>query len=342
MAHMSVVYPFRQWPASGEYLEIAPGVRWLRMSLPFQLDHVNLWLIDAGDSWCAVDTGFADDRTRAAWESILCGLDKPIGQLIATHFHPDHLGLATWLQARTGATLAMTLGEFLTAHAVWNEVGGHGARFMSDQFAEHGLAPTMVEKFRTRGSGYRAAVPALPQHYERLRDGKVLTLGAYRWHVIDGYGHSPEHAALHCPELNLLISGDMLLPRISTNVSVFAATPDDDGLGRFLASLARMRRELPPETLVLPAHGLPFTGLATRIDELEAHHADRLELLVSACDQSMTAAELMTVLFPRSLDAHQTMFALGETIAHLNHLQQAGRLRSERDAGGTIHFMRKA
>ncbi len=338
---MSLVYPFHSPPPSGESVEIAPGVRWLRMRLPFQLDHINLWLIDCGDSWCAVDTGFADDATRAAWDTVLNRLDKPLNRLIVTHFHPDHLGLATWLQARTGATLAMTLGEFLTAHAVWNEVGGHGARFMCEQFRQNGLDGERLEKFRTRGSGYRLSMPELPQHYERLRDGNEIRLGAHTWRVIDGYGHSPEHAALQCRELGLLISGDMLLPRISTNISVLAATPDDDGLGRFLASLARYARELPAETLVLPAHGLPFVGLQQRIAELQAHHDERLELLVAACDKPQSAAELMSVLFPRPLDTHQTMFALGETLAHLNHLQQVGRLRKDRSPDGIVSFTRK-
>jgi len=118
-----------------------------------------------------------------------------------------------------------------------------------------------------------------------------------------------------------------VLPRISTNISVFAATPDADPLAWFLASLDRLRA-LPEDTLVLPSHGLPFRGLHARIAQLEAHHADRCDELLAACATPKTAAELIPVLFPRPItDAHQVMFAMGEAIAHLNYLRQAGRLK---------------
>lgn len=336
-----LAYPFPHLPEPGSTLTVAPGIRWLRMRLPFQLDHINLWLIDADSGWCIVDTGFADDATRQSWESVLAGLERPVQRLIVTHFHPDHLGLATWLQAKTGAPLDMSLGEFLTAHAVWNEVGGHGAHFMSEQFRQHGLAGERLAKYQTRGSGYRISVPELPPHYRRLQDGDEIDLGGKVWGLLGGYGHSPEHIALYCRELGVLISGDMLLPRISTNISVMAATPSDDALGRYLASLDRYSRELPAATLVLPAHGLPFVGVQGRVAALQAHHAERLEVLAAACGQPRSAADLLPTLFPRPLDTHQTMFAMGETIAHLNHLEQAGRLCSKRSPDGVIRFVGK-
>lgn len=333
-------YPFAQPPAAGVALEVAPGIRWLRMQLPFQLDHINLWLIDGGTGWCIVDAGFADAATRQSWETVLQGLERPVDRLVVTHFHPDHFGLASWLQEKTGAPLDMSMGEFLTAHAVWNEVGGHGARFMSEQFRQHGLTGERLAKYATRGSGYRISVPELPQYYRRLQEGDEIRLADQSWRVIAGYGHSPEHVALYCHERGVLVSGDMLLPRISTNISVFAATPTDNALGRYLASLERLVRELPEDTLVLPSHGLPFYGIAGRVAALQAHHAERLAVLESACEEPGTAAELMAVLFPRPLDTHQTMFAMGETIAHLNHLEQAGRLNSSTSPDGVIRFKR--
>ena len=339
---LPLVYPFPHLPEAGETLTVAPGIRWLRMRLPFQLDHINLWLIDAGTGWCIVDTGFADDATRQAWDAVLASLDRSVERLIVTHFHPDHLGLATWLQARTGAPLDMSAGEFLTAHAVWNEVGGHGARFMSEQFRQHGLAGERLAKYQTRGSGYRLSVPELPQHYRRLQEGDEIDLGGNVWSLLAGYGHSPEHIGLYCRELGVLISGDMLLPRISTNVSVLAATPSDDALGRYLSSLARLAREIPETTLVLPSHGLPFVGVQSRVAALQLHHAERLDVLEAACAQPMSAADLLPTLFPRPLDTHQAMFAMGETIAHLNHLEQTGRLQRSISPDGINRFVRAA
>jgi glyoxylase-like metal-dependent hydrolase (beta-lactamase superfamily II) len=222
---MSLHYPHTHHPAAGELTEVASGVFWLRMPLPFQLDHINLWLLRDGTGWVIVDTGFPDDAVRDTWAQILDRLEGPVNRLIVTHFHPDHLGLATWLMERTGAPLAMTSGEFLTAHVVWNEVGGHGARFMVEQFRQHGLDSDHLAKFEQRGSGYRKAVPALPDYYERLKAGDSATVNGKKWQILIGHGHSPEHMALYCAELGVLISGDMLLPRISTNISVFAATP---------------------------------------------------------------------------------------------------------------------
>jgi glyoxylase-like metal-dependent hydrolase (beta-lactamase superfamily II) len=340
---MSLHYPHPHPPAAGELIEVAPGIHWLRMPLPFQLNHINLWLLRDGPGWTIVDTGFPDDAVRSAWANVLAGLDGPVKRIVATHFHPDHLGLAAWLMAETGAPLWMTSAEFLTAHAVWNEVGGHGARFMVEQFRQHGLDAGLLARFAQRGSGYRKAVPALPEHYHRLKAGDSLLIDGRPWRIQIGHGHSPEHMALYCAEHGVLISGDMLLPRISTNVSVFAATPDADALGWYLESLTRMATEIPEKALVLPSHGLPFVGVRARVDALHAHHEDRLRVLEEACQNApQSAAGLLDTLFGRALDTHQTMFAMGEAIAHLNHLEQAGRLSRSIDADGVIRFSRPA
>lgn len=338
---MSLHYPYSQPPAGGALTEVAPGIFWLRMPLPFQLDHINLWLLRDGGGWTIIDTGFPDDSVRQMWQQILAGLDGPVTRIVVTHFHPDHLGLATWLTEQTGASVWMTTGEFLTAHAVWHEVGGHGAAFMTEQFRQHGLDSELLSKFSRRGSGYRKAVPALPDYYQRLKQGDVFTVNGLEWQIMIGHGHSPEHMALYCPELDVLISGDMLLPRISTNISVFAATPEADALRWYLASLDEMAQEVPDKTLVLPSHGLPFYGIQSRVAALHAHHEERLHALENSCEQApQSAAGLLEVLFNRQLDTHQTMFAMGEAIAHLNYLEQAGRLSRSIDADGVIRYLR--
>lgn len=338
---MSLHYPYPDIPAAGQLQAVADGVFWLRMPLPFQLDHINLWLLRDGDGWTIVDTGFADDGVRASWRQILNGLDGPVRRLLVTHFHPDHLGLATWLQAETGAQLWMTAAEFLTAHAVWNDVGGHGPQYMTEQFREHGLDAERLAKFEQRGSGYRKSVPALPTRYHRVKAGDSVSIDGRLWRTIIGYGHAPEHLALYCPELDVLISGDMLLPRISTNISVFAATPEADALRWYLESLDVMAEEVPETALVLPSHGLPFRGVQPRVADLHAHHEERLHALEDSCEKApQSAAELLETLFNRQLDTHQTMFAMGEAIAHLNYLEQAGRLSRITDSDGVIRFFR--
>ncbi len=336
-------FPFRTPPAPGETLQVAPGIHWLRMPLPFALDHINLWLLedehDGRPAWTIVDTGYGLDDVRAAWERILGRLTAPVKRIVVTHFHPDHLGLAHWLQQQTGAPVSMTAGEYLTAHAVFHEMGGHGTAPMLAQFRAHGLDRERLAALERRANSYARGVPALPHTYCRLFDGDRLPIGGRSWQVRVGYGHSPEHASLYCEDAGVLISGDMLLPKISTNISVFAVTPGADSLAHYLASLDGYR-ELPAETLVLPSHGLPFVGIHDRVAAQHAHHEERLRVLEDACSEPRSAADLLATLFPRELDTHQVMFAMGEAIAHLNRLEYAGRLVREDGSDGLIRYRR--
>lgn len=329
---MELSYPFPDTPPAGTLTAIAPGVHWLRMPLPFALDHINLWLLEDGDGVVIVDTGYAADATREAWQTILSG--RTIKRIVATHFHPDHLGLASWLQAQSGAPVLMSQGEYTVAQLVFSQIDGYGVPAMLDFFRRHGLDLSRLNGLDRRGNAYSKGVPALPTQFSRLITGDRLPVGNHEWEVISGYGHSPEHVSLHCPDLGLLISGDMLLPRITTNVSVWAATPDDDVLGLFLQSIQHYNT-LPPDTLVLPSHGLPFRGITGRITQLQDHHAARCEELRAACMESpRTAADLLPVLFSRDIsDPHQTMFAMGEVIAHVNHLVHLGHLSQLEDEG---------
>ncbi len=334
-------YPIAEMPAGGQALEIAPGVRWIRMPLPFALDHINLWLLDANDALVAVDTGFGLPEVKEHWERILADDGRPLSRIVVTHCHPDHLGLASWLAARDGAPIHMTQGEFLGGHALWHQLPGYSVEDMVAQFRANGLDESRLGALLQRGNAYRRGVPELPRSYHRLFDGDVLAIGGREWRVIVGYGHAPEHASLYCEKLGILVSGDMLLPRISTNVSVFAATPDDDPLGYYLSSLQRIK-SLPEETLVLPSHGRPFRGLGARVEQLESHHRERCAALIDEIRAPRSAGELLATLFARELDTHQVMFAMGEAIAHLNYLVRRGALHRRVDNEGTIRFERTA
>lgn len=339
-------YPFGELlPAPGETVEVAPGIRWLRMGLPFALDHINLWLlrdsIGGREGWTVVDCGISREETQALWERIfereLGGL--PVLRVIVTHMHPDHIGLAWWLCERWDAPLWISATDYYAAREASRSTTGNGGPATADFFASHGLQDAeSLEKIRARTSYYPGMVPKVPRQFRRLQDDEVVEIGGRGWHCIAGFGHAPEHIALHCPQAKVLISGDMLLPRISTNVSVWELEPESNPLQAFLASIDRFA-VLPEETLVLPSHGKPFHGIRERLDQLHAHHAERLEEVLEVCAQSpQTAHQVLPVLFKRPLDLHQVTFAMGEAIAHLHMLWYDGRLRREKDAQGTWRF----
>ena len=339
-------------PDTGGTLELAPGVFWLRMGLPFALNHINLWLLkdqlDTGagmqQGWTVIDCGIDSEATRAAWETVfaqhLQGL--PILRVIATHCHPDHVGLAHWLCQRWDARLWMTAGEYAFARMMSAQLPGADGTAMFPHFQKHGLRDTAsLEKLQTRRHYYATMVPAVPEAYRRLHDGESVQIGGRDWRIITGFGHSPEHAALHCEQVGLLISGDMLLPRISTNVSVFAIEPEADPVKLYLDSLEKFTR-LAPDTLVLPSHGKPFRRLHVRIEQLQTHHAERLAEVLEACVTPQTAADIVPVMFKRPLDGHQLSFAIGEALAHLHALWYEGRLIRRLDDDGVIRFVRIA
>jgi glyoxylase-like metal-dependent hydrolase (beta-lactamase superfamily II) len=338
-------------PATGTTFEVAPGVRWLRMGLPFALNHINLWLLEdvreAADGslengWTIVDCGIASDATRDAWEAIfaneLRGL--PVFRVIVTHCHPDHVGLSEWLCERWQAPLYMTVGEYGFARMMAAGLPGADGPAVLPFFQQHGLTDTaMIAQLQGRKNYYPSLVPAVPQSFIRLEESRSLAIGAHRWQVIIGTGHSPEHAALHCAGLNVLISGDMVLPRISTNTSVFAIEPESDAVGNFLDSIQKFR-SLPEQTLVLPSHGKPFRGLHRRIAQLASHHADRLAEVRAVCATPQSAADIVPIMFPRELDMHQITFAMGEALAHLHRLWYAGELRRYRDVNRVWRFLK--
>jgi glyoxylase-like metal-dependent hydrolase (beta-lactamase superfamily II) len=336
---MQIAYPFDNLPETGATLEVAPGVHWLRMPLPFALDHINLWLLEDGEGFTAVDTGIAMDAVKQAWKSALAG--RQLSRQIVTHFHPDHLGLAGWLESEYGAPLWMTQGEYLTAHVIAAGLAPFDIPSMVALFARHGLDAQRCAALQARGNAYRRGVPVIPATFHPLFDGDTLRIGAHEWEVIVGHGHSPEHASLHCAQLGVLIAGDMLLPRISTNVSAYAAAPELDTLQLYLDSIDRLAA-LPEDTLALPSHGRPFRGMRTRVAELHAHHAARCADLLAACaDGARSAGDLLEVLFGRPIDdPHQTLFAMGEAIAHLNHLESQQRLQ-RRSENGIIRYRPK-
>ena len=348
-------YPFGDMlPAPGTTFDVAPGVKWIRMALPFALDHINLWLlhdeIDGRVGWTAVDCCITRDEAKAQWEQIFAtqleGL--PILRVIVTHMHPDHIGLAHWLCERWSTPEAecrlwMSATDYNAARIGSQSTTGFGGESAARFFASHGLIdPDSVEKIRGRSNYYPSMVPNVPARYRRIMDGDLIRIGrgdsVRSWRCISGFGHAPEHISLYCEALSVLIGGDMMLPRISTNVSVYDVEPESNPLEQFLASIDKFH-PLPADTLTLPSHGKPFRGLHARIRQLHDHHRDRLADVLEACAATPgSAADMLPVLFKRKLDLHQTTFAMGESIAHLHALWFAGKLRRQLGTDGVFRF----
>jgi glyoxylase-like metal-dependent hydrolase (beta-lactamase superfamily II) len=293
------------------------------MPLPFALNHINLWLLDDGAGVTVIDTGLGLPDTRTLWERIFANElgGKPITRVIATHFHPDHFGNTGWLTERWGVELWCTQAEYQAAVLACVARGKGGT--MLEHYRRHGVAGDALDRLRERGNHYPGLVPSIPDAYRCLRNGDHVVIDGRRWEVMVVLGHAPEHAALWCEAMDVLISGDQVLPKITTNVSVWWDRPYDDPLRLYLDSLGRFR-PLPANALVLPSHGLPFRGLHGRLDALRAHHDERLAETLNAIAEPRSAADLLPVLFRRQLDAHQMSFAIGEALAHLNHLEAAG------------------
>lgn len=336
----SVDYHGLEAPAPGETLEVAPGVHWLRMPLPFRLDHINLWLLEDGDGWAIVDTGLFNRETTALWEAVfdakLAGRD--VTRIVVTHFHPDHVGMAGWLCERFGIGLWMTQAEWLWARATSIDTEP-SARLEQEAFLRGaGGTAELVAATRGNGMGYATLVSPIPRTYRRLRDGMILVIGGRDWEVIVGTGHAPEHACLYCAELDLLIAGDQVLPRITPIVAVHAGEPDENPLADFLDSVAMLRRRLPADTYVLPSHNIPFAGLHGRLDYLNRHHQERLAAFQRNCVRPMTAMELSETVFTKPMDSENVTFALGETIAHLNLLMARGSITRTARPDGVLLY----
>ena len=318
---------FSASPRAGQTLEVAPGVHWLRTSLPFRLNAVNLWLLEDGDSWTMVDCGYplpeVQAQIEAAWSHLLGG--RPIRRLIVTHHHPDHVGNCRWICDRWDILPSMSQGEYKKAQALAGE-GQNQMQLRTAFWQRHGLSAEIGEQvIHTWRRGVTLLQPL--KECRLLADGHRLQIGDYEWQIIVARGHSPEQLLLYSSRQKLLISGDQVLNPITPNVSVPYDAPESDPLGLFLQSNLHIAENC-DEAAVLPSHKQPFRGLHRRILDIEEHHHARLEKVETQLRKApATAASILPALFghPDKLTAHEIGFAIGETIAHLNCLVATGR-----------------
>lgn len=328
-------------PTEGSLSEIADGVMWLRMPLPFELDHINLYLIKDNNGWVIVDCGIALPQTKALWQTIFDALDTPITRVVATHMHPDHIGLAGWLCDKWKVPLYMTQTEYFAARALFAGPAG-ASRWQDEQFYQRvGLDTETTHKIMGNGEGFSRVVAPLPVAYTRLKAGQTLVINDRSWKVLIGRGHSPEHACLFCDEDNILIAGDHVLPDITPNIGVYSTEPEGDTLHDYLTTLDEFTH-LPDNTLVLPAHKLPFKGLHERIDELKSHHAVHLENLLAHCSQPRSLLDCLEVMFKRELSHYHLNFAIAECLSHLNYLLHRNQLKRTLGDDGIFYYTRVA
>jgi glyoxylase-like metal-dependent hydrolase (beta-lactamase superfamily II) len=330
-------------PGRAEVIEAAPGIYWARTPLPFQLNHINLWLIEEEHGWTLVDTGISSDEVRALWREMLAtGLKgKPLTRLIVTHMHPDHVGLAGWMTREFGIELHMSRTDFLMCRALAADTGREVPPEALDFYRAVGFSERAIEIYRTRFGNFGERIYRMPDIYRRLKEGDELEIGGRRWRVVIGSGHAPEHVCLYCEEAKILISGDQVLPRISSNVSVHPTEAYENPLQDWIDSCHRLRANLAGDTLVLPAHNEPFYGLHTRLTQLIEGHREGLERLHDLLAEPRRVIDVFPALFKRKIGPEVFFMATGESLAHLNCLIGRGEAVVERDANG-INWYRRA
>jgi glyoxylase-like metal-dependent hydrolase (beta-lactamase superfamily II) len=330
LAKDTLVYPLAR-PEPGSFVPVRDGVWWVRLPLPFRLDHINVWAIEDEEGWALVDTGIRTEETVAAWERLfaIAPFNRPLTRVIVTHMHPDHIGMAGWLCRRYGARLWISSLEYLSCRALVSDSTREAPADAVAFYREAGWDVAALDAYRARFGNFGKHIYALPDSYRRIEDGQVIRIGGHSWEVVTGHGHSPEHSCLYCAELKLFISGDQVLPRISSNVSVYPIEPDADPMADWHASLGRIKARVPDDVLVLPAHNDCFNGLHARIDDLESGQIDAEDRLRAALEAPKRAVDVFSALFHRPVlmsDAALLGMATGEAMANLNFLAGRGEI----------------
>jgi len=337
-----LTYPLEEQPEPGQLIDVAPDVFWLRMPLSNSLNHINLWLLADNDGWTIVDTGIATQETKDLWEQIFDKKlhDKPVRRIIVTHMHPDHIGLAGWLVNRWDIELWMTRMEYLMCRNLVadndKDAPEEGIRF----YRAAGFSEDELNIYRRRFGFYSSRIVPLPNAIHRIVDGQIITIGNNEWNVVVGNGHSPEHACLHCPKLNLVIAGDQILPHISSNVSVRPIEPDENPLLDWINSCRMLTTKLPADVLVLPSHGQPFHGAHVRLQQLIDEHEKGLEKLYEMCKEPKKAVDTFSALFKGEINENNLIIAVGESLAHLHYLLAEGRIAVKSNKDGVNMYYR--
>jgi glyoxylase-like metal-dependent hydrolase (beta-lactamase superfamily II) len=330
-------YPYNDArPETGQAIEVRPGIHWIRMRLPMQLNHINLWLLEDGDGWTVVDCGIKNDETTEAWKQLFAGVmgNRPIKRVIVTHMHPDHIGLAGWLVRRFDVELWISRTEYLMCRNLSADTGLEAPKEGLDFYRRAGIPEDLLENYKARFGGFGSGVYKLPNAFKRICDNDEIEIGGRIWQIVGGNGHSPEHCCLWCPEEDIFISGDQLLPRISSNVSVHPTEPEANSLQDWLDSCAKLKRVVPDSALVLPSHNEPFHKATVRLQDLIDMHENNMDKVHTLCAQPQRAVDCFPALFRSRITQGVYLMATGESLAHLNCLRARGRIARHADKNG--------
>lgn len=327
-------------PQNGQAVPIAPGVRWCRIPLPIDLNHINVWLLDHEDGCIAIDTGMAAPTGEEAWVALEADVFRrtPLCGVFVTHIHPDHIGLARWMQQRYDVPVWMSPRTLEQMHAFMTVDPQSAVADAERFFTMHGvvdrallpsLSPT---RFARMTSG-------MPDVAKTVVDSELLSWGGSEWRALETNGHAEGHLCLHANDT--LISGDQVLPTISSNIGFTWRSRDPNPLGSYLASLERLHA-LPEDTLVLPSHGIPFRGLRARIEDLQSHHREQLDAVTRACREPKAALDVLPVMFRRPLQGMHFFLAMAEALAHLEYLAASGRVQRDLGTAGITRYVASA
>ncbi len=344
MQNDKITYPMEA-PEAGQWREIGHGVYWVRLPMPMSLNHINVWLIEDGDGFATVDTGLRTEETLELWDALLSKppFNRPLTRVFVTHMHPDHVGMAGWLTRRFGVRLWMSRLEYLTCRVMVSDMSREAPQDALAYLRAAGWPEAAIEKYRGRFGAFGKMIYALPDSFQRLSHGQDIRIGEGNWQVVIGRGHSPEHACLYNAEHKLLISGDQVLPRISSNVSVHPLEPAANPMAEWMDSLDWIESHIPDDVLVLPAHDGCFHGLHARIQHMRASQLESFDRLRAALAQKpCRVMDTFGALFSRPIDANSPHLhlATGEALACLNYLLERGEIDKEVDQGVVWYRMR--
>ncbi|WP_372603458.1 MBL fold metallo-hydrolase [Actibacterium sp.] len=337
MTTLPIKYPWHDAPEDGAAVEVAEGVLWMRLPLPMALNHVNIFALDDGDGWTVIDTGMNSRKSRDIWLGLMAGplAGKPIHRVVVTHHHPDHIGLAGWLQSDFGAELVTTRTAWLMARMLHLDEQDRPAKETLDYWRSAGMDPDIYSRRAAeRPFNFADTVAPMPLGFTRVKEGDRIRMGGRDWQVHIGNGHAPEHATFWSQDCELVIAGDQLLPSISSNLGVYATEPGADPVGEWLESCEKFKVFAREDHLVLPGHKLPYTGLPARLGQLIDNHHHALDRLAKFLTTPRTAAGCFQPLFKRDIGEGEYGLALVEAVGHLNHLLHLGQVTRTRRKDG--------